>query len=120
MIYNMTSRHVLHALYAFIFSVMFFTSPAFAQTGTLTGKVTNATGSPLAGATVAIKNTKSATNTSEQGIFSFSDAPQNGKLVISFIGFATQEVSFHGGQVANISMQETAGTKQRSNCDRCV
>src|SRR5690242_12406306 len=106
MTFSMTSRHVLYALCTLLFSFALFTPNTFAQSGALTGKVTDGTGNPLAGATVTIKNTKKATNTNDQGAFSFTEAPQSGKLVISFVGFATQELGFSNGQVGIITMHE--------------
>ncbi len=108
MIHNMSSRHVLHALCILLFSFVLFTQHSFAQTGALTGKVNDGNGAPLAGATVTIKNTKKMTNTNEQGVFAFADGPQNGRLVVSYVGFATQELGYSNNQIGTITMHEAA------------
>ncbi len=82
---------------------------SFAQSGNLTGKITNQSGSPFAGATVAIKNTTTATITNEQGVFVFNAAPANGVLVVSYVGFATTEAKFSSGQQVHISLKESEG-----------
>lgn len=63
-----------------------------AQTKVVTGKITDEKdGSPIAGATVALKNTNVATVTDVNGVFSIQ-APENGVLVISYVGYAGMEI----------------------------
>jgi TonB-linked SusC/RagA family outer membrane protein len=62
----------------------------------ITGVVTNAEKTPLEGATVAIKNMpRSATATKMDGSFTISAEP-NQILVISYVGYVTQEVPIDG------------------------
>ncbi len=61
---------------------------------TITGTVTDSKGTPLQGVTVLVKGTKKGTSTDESGHFSI-DAPENGTLVVSFVGYITQEVSIN-------------------------
>src|SRR3989337_481254 len=74
-----------HLLSFFILN--FFSLLVFAQQR-ITGKVTSGN-SPVAGATVTVKNTTTATQTDNGGNFSI-DASPNSTLVISSVGFATQ------------------------------
>src|SRR5690606_29794664 len=55
------------------------------------GRVTDTDGLPLIGATVEIKGTNSATKTDESGNFSL-DAASGQTLIVSFIGYQSQEV----------------------------
>lgn len=64
---------------------------ASAQTR-VTGKVTNATGSPLAGASVIIKGQSKGVATNIAGDFSIDAAP-GAVLVFSSVGFAPQEIA---------------------------
>jgi len=57
----------------------------------VSGRVTDAGGLPLIGATVEIKGTTSATKTNESGNFSL-DVTSGQTLIISFIGYQSQEV----------------------------
>lgn len=59
----------------------------------ITGKVTDAAGSPLTGATVTAKSTNSVVQTDANGAFSIKVSGSNPKISISFIGFATKTVN---------------------------
>ncbi|HEU4902926.1 MAG TPA: carboxypeptidase-like regulatory domain-containing protein [Flavisolibacter sp.] len=101
--------HALHALRNLFLLLFFFvTNYSFAQNGILTGKVGNPDGNPLIGATVKIKGTGKSTTTNEQGVFTLNNAPQSGTLVVSYIGYTTQEAPFANGQAGTIRLQEAA------------
>ena len=55
------------------------------------GNVTDASGEPLIGVTIQVKGTTQGTITDFNGNFSLS-APTGGTLVVSYVGFVTQEV----------------------------
>ena len=60
---------------------------AWAQGKTVSGRVADAKGSPLANASVTVKNTRVGTTTKDDGTF-FLDVPANTRtLVISAVGF---------------------------------
>lgn len=65
---------------------------ALAQSRTVTGKVTGDDGSVLPGVTVVIKGTTQGTSTNADGDFRI-DAPTNGRLVFSFVGYTSQEIA---------------------------
>ena len=59
----------------------------------VSGKVTDeATGNPLAGATVTAKGTNNSTTTSTDGRYSISVKDNNATLVFTFVGYTTKEV----------------------------
>lgn len=62
----------------------------------ITGKVTDAEGKPLPGATVIVKGTKHGASTDAEGNFSLGDVRVNSVLVISSIGFEPREVAVKG------------------------
>ncbi|MCD9019419.1 SusC/RagA family TonB-linked outer membrane protein [Parachryseolinea silvisoli] len=81
---------------------------AYAQT--VTGKVTSATdGAPIPGVSVIIKGTSVGTSTDTEGKFTLT-APSaaNDVLVISFIGFATQEISVQDRTNIDVVLKEDA------------
>lgn len=86
--------------------LIFFFSLANAQ-GTVTGTITSATGEPVVGATVSVKNSKMATATDAAGHYSLS-VPKNGVIVISHVGFLSKEISVNNQSVVSIAL--TAGT----------
>ncbi len=77
---------------------------AFAQqNSTVKGVVKDATGEPIIGASVIVKGQTKGTVTDLDGNFTIS-AKSGSTLVISYIGFATQEVAAGGN--LNITLQE--------------
>lgn len=64
---------------------------------TITGTVRTADGLPLAGATVSLKDDKTASTTDAEGKFSIQSSPGKTVLVISFIGYITREVPIETG-----------------------
>ena len=67
-----------------------------AQTKTLTGKVTDNNGAPLAGASVMEKGTNNGTFTGQDGTFSLSVSDKAKALIVSAIGFSSQELTISG------------------------
>ncbi|HEX7844870.1 MAG TPA: SusC/RagA family TonB-linked outer membrane protein, partial [Chitinophagaceae bacterium] len=72
----------------------------WAQNKTVIGKITDTKdGTPIAGATIMAKGSKSGTVSNSDGTFSLS-FPESAKiLVISAVGFETQEVNISGSSV---------------------
>jgi len=65
----------------------------------LTGKVTDATGQPLIGATVQVKGSSQGTTTDEQGKFSLAKVGNGDVLLISSVGYETRELPVKGRSV---------------------
>ncbi|WP_192823464.1 SusC/RagA family TonB-linked outer membrane protein [Rufibacter sp. LB8] len=82
--------HRLILLLAFLLSL---TATGHAQETAVNGKVLEqATGTPLAGVTVVLKNTTQATSTDTDGNFTLPAAPGQ-ILVFTYIGYKTQQVA---------------------------
>lgn len=64
-----------------------------AQTRTITGKVTDATGAPLVNASVTLKGVNGGTTTRTDGTFSLNVPASTKTIVISAIGLTTQEIN---------------------------
>ena len=69
---------------------------------TVKGVVKDAKGEPIIGATVTEKGTQNATVTDFDGNYSLKVKSRNATLVVSYIGFTTQEVKAGG----NVTLQE--------------
>lgn len=67
--------------------------------GTVTGKVTDASGNPLPGATIMVKGTKHGASSDANGNFSIAEVKQNEVLVITSIGFEAREIQVKGKSV---------------------
>src|ERR1044072_8183770 len=68
-----------------------FTAALYAQS-TVSGTITDETGAALPGVSLLVKGTSTGTSTDNDGKYSLTD-PAAATLVISCIGYATQEVS---------------------------
>ena len=69
----------------------------------VTGLVSDISGNPLQGVTVTVKGTKTAVQTDPQGKFSI-DAPDDGILIFSAVGYKTQEEPVKANLSLNIRM----------------
>ncbi|MFS4457405.1 SusC/RagA family TonB-linked outer membrane protein [Maribacter sp. 2304DJ31-5] len=76
------------------------------QESVITGTVTDQDGQPLPGANIIEKNTQNGTQTDFDGNFALQVTDQNATLVISYIGFATQEIALNGQTSISIALQE--------------
>lgn len=70
----------------------------------ITGKVLDQTGETLIGASVKIKGTSEGVTTDENGAFTIN-VPDDAVLIISYVGFKTQEIPVAGKTTLNITMQ---------------
>lgn len=82
---------------------------SFAQSGTLSGKVSDTNGVAISGANVAVGSV--ATSTSAEGTYSISGIP-NGtvSVTVSYVGFKTnkQNVSINGNTTLDVKLQDDA------------
>ncbi|TDE16446.1 SusC/RagA family TonB-linked outer membrane protein [Dyadobacter psychrotolerans] len=86
---------------------MFYAHVNFAQNVSITGTVTDESGSDIPGANVAIKGTTQGTTSDAAGKYTIA-VPAGGTLVFSFIGFKTKEVSIGSQRVINVKMESEA------------
>ena len=112
----------------FLFIVAF----ANAQTIEIKGTVSNSKDmKPILGANILVKNSKKGTSSTADGNFSIK-ANKNDVLVISNIGFITQEIKIENSQILNIFLEEETnkleevtinvgyGTQKRKNVTSAI
>lgn len=88
--------HIPKACQVFFLVVFLLTGTihAWAQSQSITGTVLDArTNEPLIGVSVLIKGTTTGVITDIDGVFHMNSAPAGSVLVISYIGYATQEIT---------------------------
>ena len=95
------SRHFLAGI------LLLVTIGLHAQVQQITGKVTDATGTPIPAATVKVKGSKGGTSADYNGAFIIK-APQNATLIISGIGFETKEIKIGSSTTFNIQLSTDA------------
>lgn len=70
----------------------------------ITGRVVSSSGEPIAGASIEVKGTTSGTSSDASGNFSLT-IPEGATLVVSAVGFTTQEIKPGTSTVLNIVLQ---------------
>lgn len=110
---NITFKKMLMAMVALVCcgGGYAFATPAaepitaeLAQANKVTGTVVDAIG-PVAGAAVTVKGTTVGTVTEIDGTFSLNVSP-GATLVVSCLGYATQEIPYNGESTLQITLQE--------------
>src|SRR5690349_225129 len=85
---------------------LFYHVVAFAQQAqTISGRVTGDAGEGLPGVTVLVKGTNTGTTTDPNGSYSLTVPPGSTTLVVSYVGFTTQEVTINNRTTVNIKLQ---------------
>ena len=83
----------------------------FSQTKEVTGRVTDATGLPVPGATIKVKGAKGGTSAGADGSFKLT-VSESATLIISGVGFEAKEIK--PGRSTNLSIQLNQDTKALS------
>lgn len=86
-----------------LFLVSFFSSHA--QNFSISGKVTDESGSALDGATVLEKGTKNSAVTKQGGLFQLNVSSGKAKLIISFVGHEEQEIAVNNQTMLSVSLK---------------
>ena len=89
--------------------LLLFPSIIWAQSKTITGKVTDDSG-PIAGASVTVKNSAIGTTTDDNGDFTLAVPPDAKTLVITSLGYETREISI-SGNTFSILLQKSGAAK---------
>ena len=74
----------------------------------IAGVITDSKGQPLPSANIVEKGTTNGVTTDFDGKFSITISNENATLVISYIGFDTQEIKINGESTINVMLKESA------------
>ena len=94
----------LTKLFIFCFSSLLFSVVTLAQDVTVNGIINDESGMPVPGATILIKGTNKAAASDFDGKFQIN-APSNGILTITFVGYKTVEEAVNGRTKLEIRLQ---------------
>ncbi|MEX1239018.1 MAG: SusC/RagA family TonB-linked outer membrane protein, partial [Cyclobacteriaceae bacterium] len=83
--------------------MMGFVSALYGQTQ-ISGTITDETGGPLPGVSILVKGTTNGTSTNNEGNYNLS-APPDAVLVMSFIGYKTQEIPVENRTVIVVTLE---------------
>ncbi|MCG8476561.1 MAG: carboxypeptidase-like regulatory domain-containing protein, partial [Cytophagales bacterium] len=92
-------------LFTCVFALLSF-GMAWAQKIQVTGRVTDSTGEGVPGATIQVRGTTNGVSADFDGNYSIKVADKNAILIISSIGYASQEVAVGNKTVINITLSE--------------
>ena len=93
-------------LFLMVLAMLGLCGQSFAQDRMVTGKVVDTKdNSPLPGVSVSLKGSTKGTTTDATGSFKLS-APTNGTLLISFVGYSTQEIKIGTRSEINVQLLE--------------
>ena len=83
------------------------------QQKTISGRVSDTSGSPLPGVSVVLKGTSTGTVTDTDGRYSLTNVPANATLQFSFVGMKTKDVLVEGKSTINTTLEdETIGIEE--------
>lgn len=80
-------------------------APTPAPPGIVTGRITDINGVPLPGVTIQLKGTTTGVQSNTEGRFSIN-AASGSVLVISYVGYETQEVTIHGNGPVVVALKD--------------
>ncbi len=107
--YAETNGLLLSRFLIFSVALLFMFSPLslMAQDVRVTGKVTASNGEVLPGVTILLKNTQISTTTDQEGNFAINVPNARGTLVVSYVGYAEQEINVNNRAVINITLEQS-------------
>jgi TonB-dependent starch-binding outer membrane protein SusC len=92
-----------------LFGMAFLVLPGLAQNKILVkGRITDEKNQPVISASVVLKGTNTGTTTNANGEFEIN-APSNGTLVISSVGYPTKEIAIRSQAIHNLTLTSSAG-----------
>ncbi|MFT3739897.1 MAG: TonB-dependent receptor [Breznakibacter sp.] len=97
------TKHLGHVVW--LLCIILFSQSLYAQTREIKGRITDAAGGPVIGATVVEKGTTNGTSADMDGNFTLK-VPANANLQVSSLGYATQEITVGDQTSFSIVLQE--------------
>ena len=91
-----------------LFMACLYMSASFAQTATVTGKITDQNNQPLSAVTVKVKGAAAGTSTDADGRFTIV-SPANGVLQFSSVGYEGKELNVEHRSTIEVIMSAAAG-----------
>lgn len=103
---SISARRGIFSRMLLVLACLFVGASAWAQ-DTVTGTVVDAEDEPLIGATVLVKGSSVGTSTDYDGNFTIA-AAQGKTLIVSYVGYTTQEVTVKGNNIKVTLKEDTA------------
>ena len=98
------TKHVVRVLIFSVLSLSLFAQSIKAQT--ITGKITSKQdGFAIPGANITLKGTNRGTSSNENGTYSIEAVGNNSVLIVSFVGFETQEIRVGNRKIVDATLE---------------
>ncbi|URC11888.1 carboxypeptidase-like regulatory domain-containing protein [Flavobacterium sp. B183] len=107
---QLLKKKIKYSLVFLFFLNFLLSSATYAQSTIVEGKITDATGLSLPGVNIQEKGTKNGTSTDFEGSFKINVTSNKAILIVSYLGFQTQEVSIAGKSKVNVSLAEQSNS----------
>src|SRR5690242_19324780 len=99
----------LHVVLVLMLTLLVGIPAAVAQKRTISGKISDVNGKPIAFVTVTAKGSSVGTTSNTEGIYSIT-VPDGAKtLVFSYIGYKPQEIDISNRSTIDVSLEEGTG-----------
>ncbi len=111
----MKHPYLAKLLFLLLLAAFGFPSGAFAQTGSVSGRITDSTNEAIPGATVIVEGTSLGSSSNGDGTYNIPNVTAGPHtLIISFVGFNSvrRSVTIVGGQNTEVSTRLTENTTQ--------
>ena len=96
----------------FVF-LFFLSTSVFAQEGfKIKGKISDEKGAPVVGASVLVKGTNNGVMTRTDGTFDVTAPSETATIVVSSVGYTSQEIPLDGKSDLNVTLQSAAASLQ--------
>jgi len=90
----------------FLMCFFFVLQHSWAQNRTISGRITDPAGLPLAGVTITVPNTKAKTISKDDGSFTLVNIPASAKTIeFSYVGYASQTIEIGTGSNLTVTLQ---------------
>ncbi|CAA9194337.1 SusC/RagA family TonB-linked outer membrane protein [Flavobacterium collinsii] len=107
---QLLKKKIKYSLVFLFFLNFLLSATAYGQSTTIEGKITDAAGLSLPGVNIQEKGTKNGTSTDFEGSFKLNVSNNKAILIVSYLGFQTQEVSIAGKSKVNVSLAEQSNS----------
>ncbi|WP_431217199.1 TonB-dependent receptor plug domain-containing protein [Puia sp. P3] len=101
------TKKLLRGNFILLFLLLMSALSVDAQPFAVAGKVTDASGVPMEGATVVEKGTKNSTLTKQGGVFQLNVSSGKAHLVVSYVGHEAQEIAVDGRTSLSVALKGT-------------
>lgn len=104
------THYYFKAIWVMMLTCIFALQVTAQQTSAISGTVVDNTGEPVIGASILVKGTSNGSITDLDGRFNLTNVSPNGTIIVSYIGYITQEIAVKGQKNFAVKLIEDSKT----------